>query len=121
MVNDKTIMMIGGYIDEDSGFSERTFSIDFDDLESGTWTDGPSMKNYRGYLGCGSFNSDFHGGVVTMAFGTWTDGPSMKNYRGYLGCGSFNSEFHGGVVTMAFGTWTDGPSMKNYRGYLGCG
>ena len=47
MVNDKTIMMIGGYIDEDSGFSERTFSIDFDNLESGTWTNGPSMKNYR--------------------------------------------------------------------------
>ena len=46
MVNDK-IMMIGGYIDEDSGFSERTFSIDFDNLEGGTWTDGPSMKNYR--------------------------------------------------------------------------
>ena len=46
LVNDK-IMMIGGYIDEDSGFSERTFSIDFDNLEGGTWTDGPSMKNYR--------------------------------------------------------------------------
>ena len=70
-------MMIGGYIDEDSGFSERTFSIDFDNLEGGTWTDGPSMKNYRGYLGCGSFNSEFHGSAVTIAFGGWDGGRTI--------------------------------------------
>ena len=51
MVGDSTIMMIGGYIDEDGGFSERTFTIDFDALDEGVWTDGPPMKNYRGYLG----------------------------------------------------------------------
>ena len=74
MVDDNIAMMIGGYIDEDSGFSERTFFFNFRDEK---WTDGPSMKYYRGYLGCGSFNSEFHGDIVTMAFGGWDGGRTI--------------------------------------------
>ena len=32
---------------------------------------------YRGYLGCGSFNSEFHGSAVTMAFGGWDGGRTI--------------------------------------------
>ena len=67
-------MMIGGYIDEDGGFSERTF---FYNIQLQAWNEGPSMKNNRGYLGCGSFKSELHGGTVTMAFGGWDGGRTI--------------------------------------------
>ena len=75
VVDDSTVMMIGGYIDGES-FTEKTFYVN---IESMPWTfsQGPSMKNYRGYLGCGSFNSELHEGTVTMAFGGWDGGRTI--------------------------------------------
>ena len=54
-------MLIGGYqfeSFEDSGYSGRTYNF-----RENAWTEGPTMKNVRGYFGCGSFNSNSHAGI----------------------------------------------------------
>ena len=61
IVDESTIMLIGGYQFEnfeDSGYSGRTYNF-----RENAWTEGPTMKNVRGYFGCGSFNSNSHAGI----------------------------------------------------------
>ena len=57
-------MLIGGYqfeSFEDSGYSGRTYNF-----RENAWTEGPTMKNIRGYFGCGSFNSNSHAGMFSF-------------------------------------------------------
>ena len=64
IVDESTIMLIGGYqfeSFEDSGYSGRTYNF-----RENAWTEGPTMKNVRGYFGCGSFNSNSHAGTYFL-------------------------------------------------------
>ena len=93
LVENSMVMIIGGYINEDSRFTERTFyfnnySVPF------SFNEGPPMKNNRGYLGCGSFNSELHGSTVTLAFGGWDGGRTIYD----------DSE----LLLKGADTWTEG-------------
>ena len=94
VANEDSFLMIGGYIKEDSGYSGRSFYFKRTDE---SWTEGPTMANIRGYFGCGSFNSEFHGGLITIAFGGWNGGRTIYD----------NSE----VILQGSNAWVEGPSL----------
>jgi hypothetical protein len=52
-VNSTTIIVIGGH--QDGYFSGKTFYFTFGDE---SWTEGPELKNKRGYFSCGKIRRD---------------------------------------------------------------
>lgn len=73
LIDDYTVILVGGYIAEDlsGGFSARSFLFDFINEQ---WTEIPAMTYYRGSHGCSSFYSEFHESVITVSFGGWDGG-----------------------------------------------
>jgi len=97
LVDDSTAMLIGGYIKEDSEYTGRTFFYSF---QTQRWDEGPSMTHRRGYLGCGSFQSQFHGdSLVTVAMGGWDGGRHIYDDSELL------------VHDFDCASWMEGPVM----------
>ena len=68
LIDDSTFITIGGYI-KDEGYTGKSFYF-YGPTE--VWSEAPKLQYVRGYFGCGSFDSDYHGGSrVTIAIGGW--------------------------------------------------
>ena len=97
-------MLIGGYQFEsfdDSGYSGRTYNF-----RENAWTEGPTMKNVRGYFGCGSFNSNSHAGKYIF----FDEINFPKVFVKLISRKKYN--FHApGIITMAFGGWDGGRNI----------
>jgi hypothetical protein len=95
-VNSTTVMVIGGY---QNGFSGKTFYFTFGEE---SWTEGPELKNKRGYHSCGKIRRSKESQEMSIIVAGGYDGTSTLSSVEILDEGS--NDWQVGPK-MPFGIW----------------